>query len=303
MGRHSTLLALFALAGCASATPRGASERALYGDLRRIVESHQRTDWVVDRVEVDALAAVTLRSACQTPPAARRRLAAWLDAELARQGGTARAVYEAHGGSLSAASEALTLERVRLLSRYAEEHAAEDCPFWLTPRGRFSGVHGDARRFVVLAESLGGGGLLIRGGDVTLVGGGGVRLLPGVGVSERVTLAAGIELGGLGTLGANGESGVQALVSGAVPVLLRLQDGSRIVDLEAALTGTWRSREQPLDVGVRVSAGLGLVTLRVGSFMPYGLLWVGYEFQPAPQREGDAHIVQLGTRVGIDWDP
>ncbi|TAK32441.1 MAG: hypothetical protein EPO40_02660 [Myxococcaceae bacterium] len=290
------------LAGCAGG-PTGRLERAYFFDLRRIVEMRQRTDWVSDRAEIESGASVTLRSACQTPLAARRRLSTWLDATISGQGGSAEAVWRASGESLSVAQDVLTLERVRMLHHYAEEHQGE-CPFWLRENPRFVGVHGDHRRFVLLLESEGSAALVFHGRSVAFGAEASARVIPAVGVSDSVTLGTGIEIGGIGAFGAGGaDRALSASVSGAVPVLLRFQNATRLFDVELAATGRFFGQESSVQPGVRLSFGYGFTTLRVSDLMPFALLSFGYEYQPADGTLPASHTLRLGTRVGADWAP
>ncbi|MBL8602737.1 MAG: hypothetical protein JNK72_12515 [Myxococcales bacterium] len=302
MKRLVLALAL-SLAACGSPVPPGLAERALYLDLRRVVETRQRTDWVSDRAEVEALTSQTLRSGCQVDAAARAALLSWLNREIETGGGSAEAVWRANGQALSAARELLTLERVRALAANAERRR-DECPFFLQPQGSFRGVHGDARRFVLLLESQGGGALVIRGDSVALGAGGSGRVLPAVGINHRVTLALGAEVGAIGAFGTDeAERSLRASISGAIPLVVRLQDATRIYDFELAATGRFFDGVSRIQPGVRASFGIGVSTLRVGAIMPLALLWVGYELQPAFDGLPTAHTLRIGTRVGIDLEP
>jgi hypothetical protein len=63
--------------------PRGSAQRALYRDLRKIVDLRDRTGWVVDRIDVQEVAPSAMRSACQVGEPARLSLASWLDRRIA----------------------------------------------------------------------------------------------------------------------------------------------------------------------------------------------------------------------------
>jgi hypothetical protein len=111
--RSSCVVAVgLALAGCGTTLPSEPATRALYLDLRRVVETRQRTEWVADQAEVASLASTTLRSACAATADTRASLETWIDGEL-----------------------------------NARARAVGECPFWLHPEARFARVHGDARRF------------------------------------------------------------------------------------------------------------------------------------------------------------
>ena len=86
------LLAVAAL-GCGTTLPPDRPTRALYLDLRRVVETRQRTEWVADRAEVEALASQTLRSACGATVQTRTALEQWLDEELPPDSVLEQAMY------------------------------------------------------------------------------------------------------------------------------------------------------------------------------------------------------------------
>lgn len=294
--------------GCAH-LPDRTPERALYVDVRKAVALRESSEWVVDRLEIEALAPSVMRSACQVSAGDRERLLRWVDGEIERAGGRAEAQHRAaraRGERPGAGyAEALHLGRVRAVLSYADAHA-DECPFWLEADANFAGVQGDAHRFVILAESAGAGGIIVSGRDVALAGGGRGRLLAGFGVSPRLTLAIGAELGGIGTFRrdpASGDRVIAGVFTAAVPVMLRFFEFSRIVDLELAATARWSTDALRLPPGVRGMVAYGFSTMRVGAFMPTAVLYVSYEYLPPATREAAEHVIQLGTKVGLDWDP
>lgn len=290
--------------GCATTLPDRTAEAALYTDLRKAVEVQEGTGWVVDRHELEEVLPSVARSVCAAEPAARLGVIRWIEAEVAARGGPAEEAWRRSGRDDGAIGELLSLERTRDLLRAGHERAEEDCPFWLEPDGGFAGIHGDADRLVLMAESLGGFGLIFRDGRVGLGGGGGGRLLLGWGLDVQRTLALGLEVGGAAELPADddGARTVVARFTAAAPLLFRMRDSLTVVDLEVA--PTVRFTESSLrPPGLRVSIGGGLSTLRAGGFMPHGLLWIGYEYQPPHAGFGPEHSIRVGTRVGLDWDP
>jgi hypothetical protein len=306
MHRSTALFALLAIAlgGCAT-LPGGRAESALYVDVRKAVALRESAEWIVDRLEVEGIAQSVMRSACQVDAPARERLIGWLDARIADAGGPAEAAYRRNREA--PIDEALSLERVRAVVQYADAHAHE-CPFWLEVDPYFDGVQTDARRFVLLAESFGGGGLILSRGGVRLGGGGGGRLTLAWGLDQRLTLGVGAEVGGIGTFGGEDDSGARALVArftAAVPLVLRITNLSRILDLELAPNARWSPSDLRLPPGVRVGVAYGVSTVRVGPFMPTAMLYLRYEYLPA-SRDGidpSEHLILVGTKVGIDFDP
>jgi hypothetical protein len=304
--KHACLSALALCALGCTTLPSGGPARALYVDLRKAVDLSEGTGgWVVDRVEIEARAGSALRSVCRVDPVERARLRAWINAQIMLAGGPAREVYERNDDDLSEAQDALTLERVRALLDYAELRASEDCPFWLKPEADFAGVEGDEARFVVWLESIGGGSVVLEDGEVALGGGGGGRLLAGYGLAPRLTLALGGEIGGHGAFVENssGARTIETTFTAAMPLVLRVSDVVRIYDFEVApvarLTGT-RIESPP---GVRTLAGVGFTSSRGSTFMPYLVVYVGYEVHPKDGTNLADHSFHIGTRVGVDADP
>jgi len=297
-----TLAPLLAM-GCAT-WPSDPVERALYGDLVKGVELSNDTGWVVDRVQLEANAESAMRSVCQVTPEKRKSLEGWLDRKLALGGGSAAEIYRKHDRDLGAASEALELERVRLLLRYASDRAEVDCPFWLEPDPEFVGVQGDEGRAVIFAETLGYGTLAFEGDNAALGGGGGGRLIVGHGFGPQVTLGIGAEVGGSGAFITNDDKRtIETTFSAAMPVLLRISKVSRVYDFEIAPTVRFNPGVDVFPPGVRASIAGGFSTMRTSSFLPYALLWLAYEYHPADELGPADHGLHLGTRVGVNWDP
>ena len=277
---------------------------ALYEDLRKLVDAQMRRTWFVDRIELQEGANQALRSVCQTPESARAVLKGWLEARVTALGGAPRVQFTA-GRSLADLDEVLRIDRVRMQLEHAEQSAAQDCPFWLPARVDFAGVQGDAGRFVLLLETLGGGQVFLTRRPLEFGGGGGVRLMPAYGVSRRWTLAAGFETGGASTLPSddNGQRRVDLGLAVAAPVMARYQRSTFFFDTEVA----WTRRADEFDFsesrnGVRGVLAAGLSEIRLASFMPYAGVWVGYEWLPAEDTRGAEHVLRAGTKFGIDWD-
>ena len=296
------LVVLVVAPACITALPERTGEAALYMDLRKAVESQEGTGWVVDRLEIEDVLPDVAPSICQAEPETRLGVIRWLDGRIAEEGGPARELYARDPDA--DIDTLLTLERAQAVLRSAHESAEDDCPFWLEEDTDFAGVHGDAARLVVIAESIGGGGLMFRSGEVALGGGGGGRLLFGYGLDVRRTLAIGAEVGGVAELVETGDGGrtLVARFMAAAPVLLRTREGLAVFDVEVTPTVRF-SADRIRPPGVRVAIGGGVSTLRLGAFMPHVLLWIGYEYQPPWDGGSAEHSIRIGTRVGVDWDP
>lgn len=287
--------------GCGS-VPQAIDERGLYLDLRKTVELREQDDWVADRLEIQEAAPGVMRSVCQVDAGSREHLDAWLEARIREEDGPAAEAFRRDG---DIDSELLRLERVRALLAHTHQLAESDCPFWLSPDLEFAGVQGDESRFVLLGESMGAGALVVRGSDASLGGIATGRLFGGYGIANRLTLAIGGELGGAGALPEDetGTRSLEAAFTAGIPVLLRISNASRIVDFELAATTRWSTRSVRWPPGARASIGYGISTMRVGGFMPYALLWLGYQINPPRDTSRTEHVVMLGTRFGFNWDP
>jgi hypothetical protein len=293
-------LALASLGACAT-LPQDPEERALYVDLRRVIEGESRTQWLVDRVELEEIANPVLRSTCQARPAKRLALRAWLDERILAEGGPAREAYR-ETKSLDGLEETLSLERVRLALDYGQAHL-DDCPFWLEPDADFRGVHADTDRFILLAESNSGASLTINNKRSRPGGGGSGRVMVGWGVSDGLTLATGAEFGGRGLLSTRPEDdALSTLFTAGIPLLARFYDVTSVYDLEVAAVAFSPTRSIEPRYGGRAVFAAGVTTVRLGAFMPLAMLQVAYDVYPSSQGEPLTHIVQLGTRVSLDAD-
>ena len=299
-------LALALLGACAP-LPDARPERGLYVDLRKAVVLQEQEEWVVDRLEVDDALEGVMTSICSSTTETREDLRAWIAGRIAARGGedapdASRRMYEAAGEMNGDIEEVRTLERVRMLLD-AADGAATECPYWLEEDAEYAGRESDEARFVILAESLGGGSLRVSDGAVGFGGGGGGRVLLGYGFARRLTLAVGGEVGAAGTLPKNdeGRRTFEAVAASAVPLLLRVSDVSRHFDVEVAYQTLWPAGDRRH--GLRAAVAYGLSTPRVAGFMPYAMLWFGYDLFPAQDGEPAVHGIFLGTRVGVNWDP
>lgn len=302
------MLALPLLAACASTLPSAPTERALVNDVRTIVRSQARSEWTVDRIALDLVAPAVAWSACQVSDQARAAALAWLDgqigAEEERLGGRglpAAELWRKADRDLGALDDLIELQRMRLALGDLHARAPTDCPFWLEADPTFTGMQGNADRFVLFLESRGGASLLVRGSTLVFGGGGAGRVLAGWGPSDRLTIAAGFEIGGSGRFDTEGE--VTGVLGAALPVLVRFVDAGSVIDLEVAAT-TFLEGARGWPPGIRAALGFGLVTPRVGgAFSPSAVFWVGYEYHPARGPEDPFHVIGIGTRVGVDVDP
>jgi hypothetical protein len=286
--------------------PEAQPERALFLDLQKTVDSRARFEWVADAVEIEAAARHTLRSLCHVDPAARARLRAWVTAEITAQGGPAAPRYR-NGEDLDDLEDVVRLERVGAILDTMEPRLATQCGFWAQHEADFAGVQTDNRRFVLMLETNGGGQVYLGRSPLTFGGAGAGRLLGGYGLDDRFTLAAGIELGGSSTFPKDEKTGtrsVRAAFLAGVPLLLRYARSTFLWDTDLAVTA--RAPEDDIEgwqYGFRLMQGFGTSELRIGNLMGYVLATIGYEYVPANVHHETAHILRIGTRLGIDWDP
>jgi hypothetical protein len=285
--------------GCVS-LPNGPAERALYLDLRKIVDTNEDGGWTVDWLRMQANLEPALRSTCQVEPRTRAELDAWLGEQIVLAGGPAEQAYRLHGTALGGLASSLSLERTRALLRYAHSRAPLDCPFWLAPNAEFAGVQGDAARWVLLGETQAFVTFMLPG-NVPALGGGG-RLFLGHGIGSRLTLAAGVDVAASGTFipSPGAGPGVEAYLTLATPVLLRGTWFSRLYDVELSPVVRLAQGRSSWPPGARIQLGGGFSSVRTSQFMPYFMFYAGYEIHPADGRFGVDHTIQLGTRISLD---
>lgn len=298
------VIALLSQSGCAT-LPTQPAERALYIDARKALRAESRLGWTVDRVEVAEASVQTEPSACRVNPARRAALRAWVDGQITAAGGSAAEQF-ANGRARAELGDVIELERTRDLLAQLEAHLPADCPFWVKPSDDFEGLHSVSDRWVLIAESVGGGSLSFSHGNVEAGGGGAARVFAGYGVGTGLELALGVEAGGDAVLQKQPDAQGTLQANGAfrfgVPAFLRVVDLEWVYDLElAAISRLTNGALRPL--GARVALAGGVSGLRRIGLMPALSLWLAYEIFPAQDGHAAEHVIRLGTKVGIDWDP
>ncbi len=298
------VMAIVPLSACKT-LPAQPTERALYVDARKALRAESRLGWTVDRIEVTEASVQTEVSACQVPPERRAALRAWVDERIAAEGGPAAEQF-ARGRSKAELKEVIELERTRSVLAQLEEHVPADCPFWVKPSEPFEGLHSVSNRWVVIAESVGGGSLSFSHGHVEAGGGGAARVFAGYGIGSHLELALGFEAGGDAVLQKQQDPDGTLQANGAfrfgVPAFLRVIDVDWVYDLElAAMSRLTNGELRPM--GARVALAGGVAGLRRLGLMPALSLWLAYEIFPAQDKRAAEHVIRVGTKVGIDWDP
>jgi hypothetical protein len=302
LARFASALLSLTVCSCIS-LPRQPVERALYIDARKALHGESRLGWTVDRVEIAEAADQAAPSMCRASPAHRAAVLRWIEEQIGAAGGPAEQQYKS-GVELDDLDDVIDLERTRALLQQAELHMPDDCAFWVKPSESFRGLHATTQRLVLIAESAGVGSLLLSGRRVQAGAGGGVRVFGSYGISTYLQLAIGLESGGDAVL-VQEERGSLAPAGAfrfGVPAFLRLIDLDRIYDLELAAV-TRLSERKLTPWGARIAIAGGVSGLRRLGFMPALQLSVGYEIYPAQDSMKAQHVLSLGTRVGIDWDP
>lgn len=302
MTRGAVLL-LLAAACARRPAPADPSERALFKDLERQVTVAAATGWGVDTLEIDGMLEGVLDSACRVDALDRRALAAWLDAEIRRQGGPVAAAWRRRGKDLSKVSELLVLTRVQLALARAEELSL-DCPFWLEPERPFRGRQISEQRWLL---SFGGGGkgmVIVEGDQSDLSFGGAGRLLFGRMFASGDGLLVGVEVGASAAFPKDAQGERTSLKLGAdvvVPLVYRRTLTNSYVELEAGWLG--RATEDDwgrIDNGVHLGVSFGARTLRTRFLFPGAAFGISWErtFVDGDDRTA----IKVGARVAFDLD-
>jgi hypothetical protein len=304
MARLFSICALISLAfaaGC-SPLPKNGAERALYQDLRQVVDTRERGEWVVEYAEIERATPKALQSVCQVPEDRAAHLEGWITRQIEHEGGPAEVQFK-DGVPLRKLREELSLERTRALLLSAQKKR-EECPFYLRPDEEFTGVHRPASRFVVLGESFGAASLSLQGNSVFTGAGGSGRLLPAWGINHRLLVGLGVEVGGTaGFQPLSGEDSepLETRVQAGIPLLFRFTDISTIADFEVAATGVTSPTDPQPQIGFRATLGGGVTSVKINRLLPYFVLVVGYQY--FPWTEPASHTVLAGTRIGFGYDP
>lgn len=279
-------------------------EEFIYSDIDMIITYQERADWLSDDEMILNLAPRILEVTCQAPLKSLQNLKRRLSEEVEEAGRVEvkwRAQLKAGlHPTLKTFKEDLHRERELLSVQFGIDQRSR-CPFWLTPKAHFMGVHRDAGRLQLMLETMGSAQVIIKEGESMIGGSGQGRILGVWGLSLNAGLGVGLELGGSSTFPKDekGQRSVQAMWTTGVPILFRGWWNRLRLDTEVALLaripdGQWSS---PL-WGVRVSQGVGVSTLRVVNLLPHFMVWVGYESYHGREI---IQVVRLGTRVGVSW--
>lgn len=287
---------------------------ALYRDLSSLVIFHERLDWISDEHSLTMMEGKLLEITCQVKPKHIKELSQLLHQEIDTRGEVKSrwqtALHKAKQGSgeppdLDDYRNDLRTERI-LLALLRGHKLHERCPFWLTPKHKYLGIHRDAGRFQLVLESMsslqivrGQEGWIIKGSQIG--GSGQGRLMLARGLSLKTAFALGIEIGGASTFPSNeeGKRELNGVLTGGIPMILRWWLGGLRFDTESSLLARFPEGQDTI-FGFRVSQGVGISTLRVSGLLPHFMIWTGYE-RFFPSTEPQVSIIRLGTRVGFSW--
>jgi hypothetical protein len=298
------------LAFCApalAAPSAGQAERrqadALVADLARIIETLESLGWVMDEHEFAELTPPLLQSVCRTLPAARD-LALQSVRSHSEAAGDPEALYAVDGELSDRVEAALTAQRELYALQAVVRLAASDCPFWMPPDPEFNGRQVDSDRFTLNGEFGGIAQLRRMSGTWTYGAGGLARVLGAYGFGSRTTVLAGGEFGGSALIRPDDEPTTLVVnFFPALPLVLRLHDGSWHYDLETAAVALWQEDDVRLSYGVRGGFNMGFKALKTSGVIPWAGVAVAYEHYFPSGGRAAAHFLRGGLRAGFTWDP
>lgn len=279
------------------------SAGALVFDVELIIKAEESSGWLLDEAAARQIHPALMESVCRAPLAVR-------DLALARLGrasqaaGDPRTVYAEEGGALtSRVEEALTARRALDALAHAVRVAPEQCPFWLQPEAIFRSRQSTRDRAILNFDTGGTVQLRRTEGEWTLGAGGFGRLLGGYSFT-RVSLLAGIELGGGAML--EPKTDPTELVINyfpALPVIVRLHYQAWHVDFEGAAVALFQAGNTDLSYGVRGGLTVGVSARRLRGVLPWVGLGVASEYHFDNAARPGAVYLRGGLRVGGVWAP
>jgi len=280
-----------------------AGARGLLADVDRIIAGEESEGWFADGDALREVAPAVFESACRATPDARREALAALRAESAAQGDP-KALFEADHELSVRVKRALGLERQRRALESALSRADEECPFWVAPQPGFKGRQSDRERFTLSLETAGNVQLRHTQGRFAFGAGGWGRVLPGYGLSDQVTVLAGLEFGG-GAMVRPNTGASQFIINyfPAIPLVVRLHRRIVHFDIEGAPVALFQADNTSPSFGFRFGGGIGFSALRRHDFLPWAGIAVSYEHYFAGGGRASAEFLRADFRVGFVWDP
>ena len=278
------------------------AKQTAYLDLSLIISSQERSDWIIDELALQQIIPKLAEVLCQIKPEIYQALISRLKTESVRRG-KSKAYWMKEGGKLGFTKhrvfkEILHKERMLLSLEYFQVYLKQ-CPFWLPINPSFLGVHRDAGRLQILAETMGGLQLQKNQQDVWIGGAAQGRLILVYGLAPSWGMGIGLEAGGASTFpkSENGGRSVKAQWTAGIPILLRSWIDNMRLDTE--ITPVARFNDDHLikgSYGVRFAVGFGVSPLRVFGALPHLMAWVGGEqfFD-----DESTTVLRVGTRIGF----
>jgi hypothetical protein len=274
------------------------SVRSAYLDLDSIVTSQERSDWVIDKYALNEMMPKLAEVICQLTPKVSTGLLKLIKDENVKLGGSQEYWVKHNLGDQSEFEEMRHKERVLLSLTHFQTHRSK-CPFWLPPNQDFLGIHRDAGRLQLMAETMGGLQLQKNAKDLFLGGAAQGRLIAVYGFTPTWGLGLGFEAGGASTFpkDENGGRSVKPQWTGGVPILVRAWIDNMRMDTE--LTPVVRFSDDNFSkgqYGVRLALSFGVSPLRVFGVLPHLMAWVGGEQFFDTE---STFVLRAGTRIGF----
>jgi hypothetical protein len=300
----SRTLGLLCLSFCSVAHAADAEgARGLLADVDRIVAGEESEGWFADSEALQEISRPALESTCRATPEARAEALEVLKQRSA-EAGDPRALFQSQHELSDSVKQALTLDRQRRVLELALSRVAAECPFWLAPQPGFRGLQSERQRWTLSLETAGNVQLRHTLGRFAFGAGGWGRILPGYGISDRLTLLAGVEFGG-GAMVRPNTGASQFIINyfPAIPLVLRVHHRTWHYDIEAAPVALFQADNTWPSYGFRFGGGIGFSALRRHDFLPWAGVAASYEHYFAGAGRAEAEFLRADLRVGFVWDP
>jgi hypothetical protein len=299
------LIALLLCAGCAAQPlPEDRSQAFLYRDLQRIVTLAESAGWEIDRLELESHLESALNSVCRVSTSSTAALIAWLDRQVAENGGPPERAFLANGRDVDALDDLLELTRIRALLQYAHDVRDQDCPFWWLEDPEYAGEQIFDDRWLLFVAGGGKAILVSRAGLADVRAGAAGRLMFGRGFGRSLALYLGLEAGGVAAFSrdADGDRGNLVIgIDGVVPLVVRYRFVNVYLELEAGYFGRVTEEERSIQPGLHLGAAVGGQSTKLLWFFPGTDLAVSYERTfPREDQGAPLHTLKVGLRLSAE---
>ena len=291
----------FFLSLCFLSTPQSvfsfSSEKHISYDLTRIVSAIESDGWFMDNKAFNEALDNLMPSVCRVPDSVLAILHKNLTLEK-QQIGSPKVIYNKYGEVNDQLETALHIQRKLQILTMAQSQK-EDCPFWVPEEPSFTPRQSGQGRLRFAVES---GGLLQMhtGGDEFKTGGGGAaRMFGFYGINSNFSLLSGFDFGGGAFVNPKvPEKDVDVRFFTALPFVFRFHHQKWHADVEAAFVSTFAVNQSDPVPGWRLGTMIGLSTLRIRNFLPWGGLALSVEKYPS-SKEYRGYFVKIGFRAGV----